>query len=192
MNIRRLNISNRGDEASAIAASSPASVDQSDRAAKNACRRDRGDSSASRSREENRRSQQRLPPAGRKAASRCKPIDERQATVGPLETNFAGRIRQAGHGRSVRNDLKSCQHGQTGDHRAHKCRTPIPNGLAGALHSPAPHHALLKHDAAIVFPPGEKPYILVVLTGAIADEAKANGVIAEVSRAVWEERAVTR
>lgn len=50
----------------------------------------------------------------------------------------------------------------------------------------------MHHDAAIVFPPGEKPYILVVLTGAIRDEAAANRVIAEVSRAVWEARGQTR
>ncbi|HBL29405.1 MAG TPA: serine hydrolase [Acidobacteria bacterium] len=41
------------------------------------------------------------------------------------------------------------------------------------------------HDAAIVFPPGEKPYLLIVLTGGIADEAVADRVIADVSRAVW-------
>ena len=49
----------------------------------------------------------------------------------------------------------------------------------------------IHHDAAIVFPPGEKPYILVVLTAAIQDEAQANRVIAEVSRAIWEQRALT-
>jgi beta-lactamase class A len=44
------------------------------------------------------------------------------------------------------------------------------------------------HDAAIVFPPGEKPYVLVVLTEGFGDEKEANRVIAEVSRAVWELR----
>jgi beta-lactamase class A len=44
------------------------------------------------------------------------------------------------------------------------------------------------HDAAIVYPPGESPYVLVVLTAGIADENVADQTIAEVSRAVWEGR----
>jgi beta-lactamase class A len=40
------------------------------------------------------------------------------------------------------------------------------------------------HDAAIVYPPGRAPYILVVLTRGIADEARANRLIADISRAV--------
>jgi beta-lactamase class A len=44
------------------------------------------------------------------------------------------------------------------------------------------------HDAAIVFPPGEKAYVLVVLTAGFQDEKAANGIIAEISRAVWERR----
>jgi len=42
------------------------------------------------------------------------------------------------------------------------------------------------HDAAIVFPPGERPYVLVILTGGFQDEKKANQVIAEISRMVWQ------
>jgi beta-lactamase class A len=42
------------------------------------------------------------------------------------------------------------------------------------------------HDAAIVYPPGRTPYVLVVLTGAIPDEAVAKSLIADVSRLVWE------
>lgn len=42
------------------------------------------------------------------------------------------------------------------------------------------------HDAAIVFPPGEAPYVLVVLTSGFQDEKKANQVIAEISRMVWQ------
>ncbi|HEV7785202.1 MAG TPA: serine hydrolase [Thermoanaerobaculia bacterium] len=42
------------------------------------------------------------------------------------------------------------------------------------------------HDAAIVFPPGEPPYVLVVLTGGFQDEKKANQIIAEISRMVWQ------
>jgi beta-lactamase class A len=46
----------------------------------------------------------------------------------------------------------------------------------------------IHHDAAIVFPPGEPPYVLVVLTRGFQDEKQANQVIAEISRAVWEKR----
>ncbi len=41
------------------------------------------------------------------------------------------------------------------------------------------------HDAAIVFPPGRKPYVLVVLTRGIQDEARAWKLIAGISREVW-------
>ena len=44
------------------------------------------------------------------------------------------------------------------------------------------------HDAAIVFPPGEQPYVLVVLTAGYRDEKQANQVIAEISRIVWQRR----
>ncbi|HEX4964831.1 MAG TPA: serine hydrolase [Thermoanaerobaculia bacterium] len=46
----------------------------------------------------------------------------------------------------------------------------------------------IHHDAAIVFPPGEQPYILVVLTRGFQDEKQANQVIAEISRTVWQRR----
>ena len=41
------------------------------------------------------------------------------------------------------------------------------------------------HDAAIVYPPGKKPYILVVLTRGITDGAKASKLIADVSALVY-------
>jgi beta-lactamase class A len=44
------------------------------------------------------------------------------------------------------------------------------------------------HDAAIVFPAGEKPYVLVVLTAGFKDEKQANQIIAEISRVVWQRR----
>jgi beta-lactamase class A len=44
------------------------------------------------------------------------------------------------------------------------------------------------HDAAIVFPPGKPPYILVVLTAGFQDEKAANQIIAEISQAVWDAR----
>jgi beta-lactamase class A len=46
----------------------------------------------------------------------------------------------------------------------------------------------IHHDAAIVFPPGKSPYILVVLTSGIADEKVADQLIAQISRVVWESR----
>jgi beta-lactamase class A len=45
------------------------------------------------------------------------------------------------------------------------------------------------HDAAIVYPPGEKPYVLVVLTEGYQDEKDANRTIAAISQVVWERRA---
>lgn len=42
------------------------------------------------------------------------------------------------------------------------------------------------HDAAIVYPPGGTPYVLVVLTSDIPDESVARALIVDVSRLVWE------
>lgn len=44
------------------------------------------------------------------------------------------------------------------------------------------------HDAAIVFPPGENPYVLVILTAGFRDEKQANQIISEISRVVWQRR----
>lgn len=49
----------------------------------------------------------------------------------------------------------------------------------------------IHHDAAIVYPPGEAPYVLVVLTDGFQDEKEANRVIAEISRVVWQNRTLT-
>ena len=74
--------------------------------------------------------------------------------------------------------------------KAQEFNEKIPAGLPPG--TPVAHKTgditAIHHDAAIVFPPGEKPYILVVLTAAIPDEALANRTIADVSRAVWESR----
>ena len=43
----------------------------------------------------------------------------------------------------------------------------------------------INHDAAIVYPPKRKPYILVVLTRGIEDEKRANKLIADISRTVY-------
>ena len=42
------------------------------------------------------------------------------------------------------------------------------------------------HDAAIVYPPGKTPYVLVVLTANIADEPIAKALTTDISRMVWE------
>ena len=41
------------------------------------------------------------------------------------------------------------------------------------------------HDAAIVYPPGRAPYVLVVLTRSIPEGTVAEGLIADISRLVW-------
>ena len=43
------------------------------------------------------------------------------------------------------------------------------------------------HDAAIVYPPGRTPYVLVVLTAGIPDEDVAKSLIADISRIVWQD-----
>ena len=49
----------------------------------------------------------------------------------------------------------------------------------------------IHHDAAIVYPPGEAPYVLVVLTEGYQDEKEADRLIAEISRVVWQNRTLT-
>ena len=41
------------------------------------------------------------------------------------------------------------------------------------------------HDAALVYPPGRKPYVLVVLTKGIPEREVARGLIVDLSRMVW-------
>ncbi|HEU0014739.1 MAG TPA: serine hydrolase [Longimicrobium sp.] len=43
----------------------------------------------------------------------------------------------------------------------------------------------IQHDAALVYPPGRAPYVLVVLTRGFADADVAQRVGADISRAVW-------
>lgn len=42
------------------------------------------------------------------------------------------------------------------------------------------------HDAALVYPPGRKPYVLVVLTKGISERPVAQRLIADISRLVWD------
>jgi beta-lactamase class A len=41
------------------------------------------------------------------------------------------------------------------------------------------------HDAALVYPPGRRPYVLVVLTKGIPDEKVARQLIVDISRLIW-------
>lgn len=43
----------------------------------------------------------------------------------------------------------------------------------------------VRHDAAIVYPPGRKPYVLVVLTRGMRDDTVSRQMIADISRLVW-------
>jgi len=44
------------------------------------------------------------------------------------------------------------------------------------------------HDAALIFPPKGRPFVLVVLTRGIPDRARGVGLHADLARLVWEER----
>jgi len=50
----------------------------------------------------------------------------------------------------------------------------------------------INHDAAIVYPPNGKPYVLVVLTRGIEDEKSAHKLIADVSRVVYDAAVTSR
>ena len=50
----------------------------------------------------------------------------------------------------------------------------------------------INHDAALVFPPDEAPYVLVVMVRGHPDEDQGEAMTAELSRIVWEGRAGVR
>jgi len=64
----------------------------------------------------------------------------------------------------------------------------IPAGLPGKARVSHKTGSITKinHDAAIVYPRGQKPYVLVVLTRGIEDEKLAHKLIADISRVVYE------
>jgi beta-lactamase class A len=41
------------------------------------------------------------------------------------------------------------------------------------------------HDAAVVFPEGSDPYVLVVMVRGIEEQADAAGLVSDLSRLVW-------
>jgi beta-lactamase class A len=70
--------------------------------------------------------------------------------------------------------------------RDQKFNEGIPAGLPKGV--PVAHKtgsfAGVYHDVAVVEPAGRKPYVLVVLTRGIADEARAHRLVSEIARAV--------
>lgn len=70
---------------------------------------------------------------------------------------------------------------------AQEVNDKIPAGLPPG--TPVAHKTgeitAVSHDAAIVYPPGRKPYVLVVLTRGIRDPAQSATLIADLSRLVY-------
>ncbi len=64
----------------------------------------------------------------------------------------------------------------------------IPAGLPAATRVAHKTGEITKHnhDAAIVYLPGRKPYVIVVLTGGIAEHRRSSKLIAEISRKVYQ------
>ncbi len=70
---------------------------------------------------------------------------------------------------------------------AQEFRNKIPAGLppeTRVAHKTGEITAV-SHDAAIVYPEGRKPYVLVVLTKGIRDGGASSALIADISRIVW-------
>ena len=44
----------------------------------------------------------------------------------------------------------------------------------------------INHDAAVIFPPGRPPYVLVILTRGFPDPTSAEAYMAAVSHVVWQ------
>lgn len=70
-----------------------------------------------------------------------------------------------------------------------KFRNKIPTGLPEGIvvANKTGDITNIDHDAAIVFPPSRKPYVLVVLTHNIQDHKVAAQTIARVSKMIWQE-----
>lgn len=72
---------------------------------------------------------------------------------------------------------------------AQKFNEGIPAGLPAGVRVAHKTGSITKieHDAGIIYPPNQKPYVLVVLVRGITDEARAHKLIADISRAVYED-----
>jgi beta-lactamase class A len=77
---------------------------------------------------------------------------------------------------------------------AQKFNEGVPAGLPAGLRVAHKTGSITKieHDAAVVYPPGRKPYVLVVLVRGLAEPARAHRLIADISRAVYKEVAEAR
>jgi beta-lactamase class A len=64
----------------------------------------------------------------------------------------------------------------------------IPAGLPAATRVAHKTGEIAKHnhDAAIVYLPGRKPYVIVVLTKGLAEQKRSNRLIADISRTVYQ------
>jgi beta-lactamase class A len=71
---------------------------------------------------------------------------------------------------------------------AQKFNEGIPAGLPSEARVAHKTGSITKinHDAAIVYLPNRKPYVLVILTRGIEDEKRAHKLIADISRTVYE------
>lgn len=72
---------------------------------------------------------------------------------------------------------------------AQKFNGGIPAGLPATMRVAHKTGSITKieHDAGVVYPPKRKPYVLVVLVRGIADGKRARRLIADISRAVYED-----
>jgi beta-lactamase class A len=72
---------------------------------------------------------------------------------------------------------------------AQKFNEGIPAGLPRGLRVAHKTGSItaIEHDAGIVYPAGRKPYVLVVLVRGVKEPARAHRLIADISRAVYEE-----
>lgn len=74
-----------------------------------------------------------------------------------------------------------------------KFRSGIPAGLPSQVMvgNKTGNITRIAHDAAIVFPPGRKPYVLVILTRGFEKEEDAESLMASLSHLIYE-RLITR
>ena len=72
---------------------------------------------------------------------------------------------------------------------AQKFNEGIPAGLPEGLRVAHKTGSItaIEHDAGIVYPEGRKPYVLVVLVRGVKEPARAHRLIADISRAVYED-----
>ena len=72
---------------------------------------------------------------------------------------------------------------------AQKFKEGLPAGLPAGVRVAHKTGSItrINHDAGIVYPPGRKPYVLVVLTRGIQEGTRARRLIADISRAVHDD-----